>query len=576
MYSEEKTQQENESEILEQPTQIAAEDTVSETEEPSLEPLTEPSLSESAEIPENAESTNSESTNASTTYALLQEFQTEYQKIESPEEKLKFCIHFMQKALGHEKTPSFKTFWDVRKICMELFKEEKIAPSLRTQFWTEFTHLTDEARRLKNLLDAESVFHMEQIDMAITKLETDIAALSQLAQNEPDLRLPDVDRCFEGDFDLYRQEQNQLNILNRFAVQINAMRKELIQVEMRIRHKNKFFQRLSKAGDVVFPQRKDLIKELSRHFTQDVEKFIDTHFQGKFLQPFFVLRETIKSLQSMAKILTLNTKAFTETRKKLSECWDKIRLLEKEKKQEMAEKKTLFQEKAQKIQEQIDLLKTEIVESSLVPDQIFKKLDEISAFMRREPLGREEVFSLKKELQGIRNQTQGILDAEREKRHSEEHARESQRQKKLETLTEAIQQLLSDGKTWTVVDIEAKKKTLLEEIESVAKNAAEKRVLKLQLEPLRDLIAERKEEALLSLSSDQRSNLENLRQVLEDRLQRRDEIKKHFEDCRKAAGASGLDFMQAMDANDRLKEARERLAKIDESIEEIEDKIREI
>jgi len=540
------------------------------------EVLSEEPLSDASVDLPLAETQEAEQEQGTTSNSLMGEFEKEVAKIDRAEDKLKFCIDFMHKALSQHKTPSFRTFWDVRKACMELFKEEKIAPAVRTQLWTEFTHLTDEARRLKTILDEESAFHVEQIDKAISKLEEDLLQTAKLVEECHDVVFPEIGDYFQGDVAQYLSEQKQLAVLNRFATQINAMRKELIQVEMRIRHKNKFFQRLSKAGDSVFPKRKELVKELSRRFIDDITSFVDLHFTEKSTVPFFVLREAIKTLQNVAKILTLNTKAFTETRKKLSECWDKIKVLEKERKQELVEKKSFFQEKATKLQEQIDALKKEIVESALNPDQILKKAEEINTFMRRETLGRDEVAVLKRELGAIKNQAHAILDGEKDRRQSEERAKESQRQQKLEELAQGIEQLLTEGKTWAIAEIEAKKKQLLSDIETSVKTPSEKRKYKLQLEPVRDLIAERKEEALLSLSDDQKVNLENLHQVLEDRQERREEIKNHFDECRKAAGSSGLDFIQAMDARDRLEEARERLAKIDEAIEEVEEKIEAI
>ena len=112
-------------------------------------------------------------------------------------------------------------------------------------------------------------------------------------------------------------------LLNTLASRVNAMRKEVVKTEMRIRIKNKLLDCLSLCGDQIFPKRKDLIKEISQTFMSDIDHFIASHFEDEEFQrvPLYALREEIKQLQSIAKVLTLNTHAFTETRLKLSGCW---------------------------------------------------------------------------------------------------------------------------------------------------------------------------------------------------------------------------------------------------------------
>ena len=78
----------------------------------------------------------------------------------------------------------------------------------------------------------------------------------------------------------------------------------------------------------------------------DVEQFIKSYFQDEEFKDLhlYSLREEIKQLKTVAKILTLNTHAFTETRVKLSGCWDKIKNREKERKKETQQKKQEFKQ----------------------------------------------------------------------------------------------------------------------------------------------------------------------------------------------------------------------------------------
>ena len=68
---------------------------------------------------------------------------------------------------------------------------------------------------------------------------------------------------------------------------------------------------------------------------------------------FFALRDEIKVLQILAKEMTLDTHAFTETRLELSKCWDFLKECDKERKKEMAEKKEFFKKNVDLIMDKI-------------------------------------------------------------------------------------------------------------------------------------------------------------------------------------------------------------------------------
>ncbi|MFZ0564643.1 MAG: hypothetical protein WAM28_00375, partial [Chlamydiales bacterium] len=257
---------------------------------------------------------------------LLKQLET----LSNPEEKLQVSIQYMRSALSQEKAPNFKGFWEVRKICITLFKEP-LSPPLRSLLWGEYVELTREGRRLKSMLDGESAFAMEQIDLAISALEGEIKQFEDdqngVIKTSPSLELPEQLQTLKERFPYYEKLQRELNILNRFSSRVNGLRKELIKTEMRIRQKNKFFRRLSLLGDFVFPPRKKMIREISESFIQDVDAFVKNHFSHPHFSPeamqhsVFHYREEIKGLQQVAKLLTLNTHAFSITRDQLSRCW---------------------------------------------------------------------------------------------------------------------------------------------------------------------------------------------------------------------------------------------------------------
>src|SRR5262249_12731758 len=151
------------------------------------------------------------------------------------------CINFMRDCLAQEGTPNFKGFWAARTICLPFFKETLTA-SVRVQLWGEYIELTREGRRLKTLLDEESAFAVEQIDLAIKALEEEIkgyhAHLEEILSKTADIEFPGQPKTLEANLSLYQRLQKQLNLLNVYASKINALRKELIRTEMRIRQKN--------------------------------------------------------------------------------------------------------------------------------------------------------------------------------------------------------------------------------------------------------------------------------------------------------------------------------------------------
>ena len=171
---------------------------------------------------------------------------------------------------------------------------------------------------------------------------------------------------------------------------------------MRVRYKNKFFQRLSAAGDQVFPKRKELIKEISQQFADDVEQFIKEHFGAQASHESLYVLEEIKALQGLAKVLTLNTHSFTQTRTRLSECWDHIKVEEKERKKERAQRRVIFKQNAEEIDQQIQLLKEALEKNEESLSDAQKKIEGIVAQMRRVELGRDELKILREGLNELR------------------------------------------------------------------------------------------------------------------------------------------------------------------------------
>ncbi|CCB86294.1 putative uncharacterized protein [Parachlamydia acanthamoebae UV-7] len=505
----------------------------------------------------------------------LEAFQAELANFPDGEGKLQHAISRMENALAQSGNPDFRTFWDIRKVCLDLFKENSTSP-LRPLLWNKYTELSKEARRLKDILDEQSAFAAEQIEIAIQGIEKEIIEFEQALQQLPLPQFSIENSIFQEKQTFYQQIQRELNLLNAQAARINALRKELIKTEMRVRQKNKFFQRLSQAGDSVFPRRKNLIKEVSDHFLEDVNAFIEGHFKDEIHEnSLFNLREDIKLLQGFAKVLTLNTYAFTTSRTRLSACWDEIKKLEKERKKERSVQREAFKQNTESVLAKIQELDQAFQEGMSLTDAQ-TGIDEITHYMRGVELGRHEIKTLRDELQIVRKKIHDKQKAEEDERLNRVKEKDRQKRDALNLLKGEIESLMKNYATKSIQEIEAERDVLLQKITDAAPSKLEKQELERLLKPLRDYIAELRENALLALSDNDKQAMQQLKEVLKQKQERRQEIKAQLEVLRKASNASGFDIEQSLNVNSRLNAEKERLEKINAGIAEIEAKIAEL
>ncbi|MCP5469378.1 MAG: hypothetical protein H7A36_02615 [Chlamydiales bacterium] len=515
---------------------------------------------------------NKESATPEQKVTSLEEFVSSFEQIEGIEEKLDTLISYMSDTLSKPSAPYFKGFWEARKLCFPLFKEE-IGAVKRAELWNRYRELTREGRELKNMLDQETAFAVEQIDLAIASLEKE---LEEGGQEHGSVSFPDKLKSLEGRESFYLERQQKLNGYNFLASRINSLRKELVKTEMRIRHKNKFFQRLSKLGDRVFPERKALIKEISEAFEGDVGSFIEAHFSKKNFshervrRSVFFFREEIKALQAVAKTLTLNTHAFTATRESLSECWDQLRGMEKELKKEYAEQKVKSAENSEEVRKRLQEFAQKREEMSV--DAAYKELDTIGRSMREIELTRTDVAALKDEIKELRAPLEAVREQKEQELKEQQVAFEKARKEKAEEFKGRLKALVD----YDLEELESKLEVYKKELSTLSIPKGERQVCERLLRSCRDKLAEKREAALLSMSDDARANLESLEKLLEERRDQRREIKEQIEEYRKVMGGSALDIEKAMKFNELMAQEKERLEKCDHAIEEVEQKIEEL
>jgi hypothetical protein len=506
----------------------------------------------------------------------LMEFLEQFHGIANSEEKIRLGLEFMRKTLSQGSSPRFKDFWEVRKLCLSLFKED-MPISIRADLWNAYIELASEAKQLKEIVDQQSAFAVEQIELAIQALEKDLADMSVVLELIADVVLPEECFSLQKNKEFYAVIQRELQLLNALAVKINSLRKELLKTEMRIRIKNKMLERLSLCGNQIFPRRKELIKQISEQFSQDVEYFVYSQFrEGEMKQlPGYVLREEIKYLQQMAKVLTLNTHVFTETRVKLSTCWDEIKNYEKERKKETQEKKLLFKQGFDLVTEKIQIFAASIHEEVSL-QECDRQMAEILAFMRTVLLGREEVQILKEQLYNVKKP---ILEKAREaeKLHMQKlQEQEKEKKDRLEKLSCDLKGLIQQAGELSLEQLTSQNQILEKTFEQFSWKQSEKQMLERLFKRVKDLINDNKEKTLMLLSEDDQKTLEQLQIVLSEKKNRRKELKEQLEQYRKLLGGSGLDFEKTIMYRDLIETDKSILEKINSSILDIKKKIKQI
>ena len=509
------------------------------------------------------------------TYSLMEFLEQFHGEINS-EKKIRLNLEFMHQALSQGSSPRFKDFWEVRKLCLSLFKED-MPVSIRADLWNSYIELASEAKQLKEIVDQQSAFAVEQIELAIQALEKDVADMNVVLELIADIVLPEECFSLQKNREFYTVIQRELQLLNALAVKINSLRKELLKTEMRIRIKNKLLERLSVCGNQVFPRRKELIKQISEQFSQDVEYFVYSQFrEGEMKQlPGYVLREEIKYLQQLAKVLTLNTHVFSETRVKLSTCWDEIKNYEKERKKETQEKKLLFKQGFDLIAEKIQVFAASIHEETSL-QECDQQITEILTFMRTVLLGRQEVQILKEQLYNVKKP---ILEKARETEqiHLQKlQEKEKEKKDRLEKLSCDLKSLIQGASELSLEQLTSQNKALEECFQQLQWKQSEKQMLERLFKRIKDLINDNKEKTLMLLSEDDQKTLDQLHIVLFEKKNRRKELKEQLEQYRKLLGGSGLDFEKTIMYRDLMETDKSILEKINSSIFDIKKKIKQI
>ena len=238
----------------------------------------------------------------------FEEVSSEINALTLAEDRVIAAISFMREAISSEGKPRFRDFWRMKKNCFELFGAID-NPIKKTFFWKEYSELLSEAHRLQEIFRQEIEFHSEQIGLAISGLEAEIADQEKAKAIE----IPQFNR-----FPELKELEQRARFLESLKAKVLALREEILGLEIRVHQKNELLEILKKLGDQVFPEYKKIVVELTEAFQRRVDLFF-TKMTG--VQDNALLKRDIRQFQSVLKEIHISHDSYRQFREKFSEAW---------------------------------------------------------------------------------------------------------------------------------------------------------------------------------------------------------------------------------------------------------------
>lgn len=316
------------------------------------------------------------------------EFKNKEQEIENAattEMKLDLAIGYMRLILSEGDKVKFRLFWKIKKICLDLFKLD-LHPTTRNVYWDEYTKILTEAHYLQKMSEEQTNYKIEQITLALSALE------KELLEKEERIEASEIEPLKIEKLDAeIGEERKELAFLNNAKDKLLALREEVLSQEIRIGQKNKLLGQISKAGDQVFPRRKQLISSLTRAFFTYVEEFSQTYFDLKEKTILgqktpFNLKKMVREAQDALKMLPISNEVYRKVRAELSACWDVITIYEKIKREEAEKEREEFAVQQKEREKVLGDVKKKQEESKEKVLSAIERLEGLLATAREMPL----------------------------------------------------------------------------------------------------------------------------------------------------------------------------------------------
>ncbi|MCH9634142.1 MAG: hypothetical protein S4CHLAM7_08850 [Chlamydiae bacterium] len=461
----------------------------------------------------------------------------------SSDVKLERMLNYMQMHLSHGEIKPINRFWKMRSFCLECFKDN-LTHTKRIVFWENYRQMISELLKLKGESDEKSKFHSLEIKKAIDFIEQDLQKMSLIIEQTSVIEIPKNCPIPDKSKSVFEKSQRELEVVSSYAQKLNALKNELASLEISYKDKQPLFDQIHKISDTVFPRRRELISHVSKRYSDDVNHFITINFEKKELKmPLFELKDHIKSFQALAKVLSLNVNSFSQSREKLSDCWDKIKLFEKAHKKIKEEQKSKFHENENRINEQISELKEN--KPNLSQKIFSSKVRALYTLIENSELQTTQKKKLCDSLNLI-DDSNGEISATST---AEENFIQIQRD---------ILNLQEKGKNWDFFALESECRVVqnlyrTSKLLDIHHNKIIRRLFNLKAMLMEKLLEE----------VENRVDIEELNQQIDDF---RNDIRSDLDLCRKALNTSNQSIEKAMLYNELLTQTKLKLAEFDKKI----------
>lgn len=489
----------------------------------------------------------------------------------SVDRKLKMALDFMEEALADKDSVRFKDFWEARKLCLDLFKQE-VSPAIRPQLWSRYGELSRQARRLKEVIDEQSAFAAEQIEIAVKALEESLEKISSEVQK---VSAESLEGLSKGP---RRHEiaecQQELNLLNLYASRLNVLRQELAKTSMRIRVKNDLFKRLSAAGDKIFPRRKVLIAKNSQAFLEEVKSFVEKNFaEGNFSGELFSVREQVKALQKLASSLTLSAQGFKKSREDLGKAWDILKEADRDRRRDRAKKRSEQKENVEKLLKEIASFEEKAKAEGLADGKVIEGCQKIVDSMRTIDLSRDDQQKVREAIAALKAPIEQKEKLKKEQHQKQADEKEQLRKQRIEELKASAESLLAAAGEMPLEQLHASRKELAANVQQQHLSKQDRLTFDHLFRALKKRVAEKQDQEVLEqVSSEDEKNSKELKGDIKKLKIHRKQLKEQLDSLKQEKSASGLDIGRAIELSQEIEEMWGRLEAVDSALEKLEDK----
>lgn len=461
----------------------------------------------------------------------------------SPEERITLSLSYMSHSLFRDKVPYFKGFWQAKEKAFENLKETSDASPL---LWAQYKELCEEFHRVKIVIDEQASFAAEQIELALLSFKPYVDKILQGDEVAPySLKhLPG-----HGDRTALEKAQGTFLAIHSLIEQLAALRQEVLQSTMKARLKNRLTAEINSLIEQILPLRKEQKATVTALFIAFVRQFKESYFDDKTGKlksnrvPLIQLQREVKTLQAMAKELSITGEGFKKSRQILTPCWNTLRCAHDDYKKKQIEQKAAVEQKRKEVESRLTEFKQAVDNQQVNAANNEEKRHLLFQQFKNMGLSRDEMTFAQNEVRKILEPLYKEEEKGREATINAAKQSEATRCQKLQRLRELVRQSPSP--------------TLLEEAMHLFGTLRLTLAEKLEIEPA------------LMLFNDQVARLEN--RGLDEEKKRRQKISETLNELKKLGTTfGGADFNQALLYNQALKMHKERLLLTDMVIDSLE------